>query len=43
MVEDAYTLNVIENTFDYIKFNFNVKDEYKDIISNIRGDGLEME
>lgn len=43
MDEDAYTLNVIENTFDYIKFNFNVKDEYKDIISNIRVDGLEME
>ena len=26
MDEDAYTLNVIENTFDYIKFNFNIKD-----------------
>ena len=43
MDTDAYTLNVIENTFDYIKFNFNVKDEYKDIISNIRVDGLEMD
>ena len=43
MDEDAYTLNVIENTFDYIKFNFNIKDEYKDIISNIRVDGLEMD
>lgn len=43
MDEDAYTLNVIENTFDYIKFNFNIKDEYKDIISNIKVDGLEMD
>ena len=43
MDEDAYTLNVIENTFEYIKFNFNVKDEYKDIISNIRVNGLEMD
>ena len=43
MDEDAYTLNVIENTFDYIRFNFNIKDEYKDIISNIRVDGLEMD
>ena len=43
MDEDAYTLNVIENTFYYIRFNFNIKDEYKDIISNIRVDGLEMD
>ena len=43
MDEDAYTLNVIENTFDYIKFNFNIKDEYKNIISNIKVDGLEMD
>lgn len=40
---DAYSLNVIENTFDYVKFNFNVKDEYKDIISNIRVDGKEID
>ena len=43
MDTDAYTLNVIENTFEYIKFNFNVKDKYKDIISNIRIKGLESD
>jgi hypothetical protein len=43
MDEDAYTLNVIENTFDYIKFNFNIKDEYKDIISNFEVKDVEYD
>lgn len=43
MDDDAYTLNVIENTFEHIKFNITIKDEYKDTISNIKVDGLEMD
>lgn len=41
--DDAFTLNVVENTFDYIKFNFNIKEEYKDIISNFEVKDVEYD
>ena len=37
--EDAYRVDVIENTFEYIKFKLAVKESYKDIIHNITVDG----
>lgn len=43
MDDDAFTLNVVENTFDYIKFNFNIKEEYKDIISNFEVKDVEYD
>lgn len=39
MDEDAYRVDVIENTFEYIKFKLAVKESYKDIIHNITVDG----
>ena len=36
--EDAYRVDVIENTFEYIKFKLAVKESYKDIIHNITVD-----
>lgn len=39
MDEDAYKIDVIENTFEYIKFKLAVKESYKDIIHNITVDG----
>ena len=39
MDEDAYRVEVIENTFEYVKFKLTVKESYKDIIYNINVDG----
>ena len=39
MDEDAYRVDVIENTFEYIKFKLAVKESYKNIIHNITVDG----
>lgn len=39
---DAYSINVVENSFDKLVFNFNISDEYKDIISNFKVDDQAM-
>ena len=43
MDDDAIELSVIENTFDYIKFDFIVKTEYEGVISNVKVDGVDRD
>ena len=39
MDEDAYSVDIIENTFEYIKFKLDVKDSYSEVITDILIEG----
>ena len=40
MDDDAIKLNVVENTFEYVKFNYVIKEGYEELISNVVVEGL---
>ena len=40
MDDDAIKLNVVENTFEYVKFNYVIKEGYEDLISNVVVEGM---
>ena len=40
MDDDAIKLNVVENTFEYAKFNYVIKEGYEDLISNVVVEGM---
>ena len=42
MDDDAIELNILTISLDYVKFNFDIKEDYKDIITNICVEGLNM-
>lgn len=40
MDDDAIKLNVVENTFEYVKFNYVIKEGYEELISNVVVEGM---
>lgn len=40
MDDDAIELNVVENTFEYVKFNYVIKEGYEELISNVVVEGM---